>query len=267
MPESAELRKQVEDLALGLALGGDGSQDQWRAAAGRIQREAEQQQNAGVASAAGEVARVLSQNDGDSAGVVEAMLRLQSAVEGEKAGDAATAPADDPELLSDFVMEAREHLSSIEAQALTLERAPSDAEALNSAFRAFHTIKGLAGFLALPHVQEMAHQVEAVLDRARTGELTITTDAIDVILLAADHLSRWTGHVEQRIAGVVSEPPPRDAVLLSRIGAICSSAAEETAPGLVAMARAVESGPTEGGRAPARRPNQRSPAPAHGPWP
>jgi len=242
MPKSAELRTQVEELALGLALGRDGSAEEWGAAAGRIQQEAEQRQAAGVASAAGEVARAISQEGGDSAAVVEAMLRLQQAVDGAAAPDMGKAPAEDPELLTDFVLEAREHLSAIEAQALTLERSPSDGEALNSAFRAFHTIKGLAGFLALPEVQEMAHQVEAVLDRARNGDLTITTGAIDVILQAADYLKRWTEHVEDRVAERTSEPPPRDASLLARIGAICTAVAEENAPDLIAMAKAVDDG-------------------------
>jgi two-component system, chemotaxis family, sensor kinase CheA len=242
MPESAELRKQVEELALGLALGRDGSAEEWRAAARQIQREAEQRQAGGVASAAGEVERAISQQGSESAAVVEAMLRLQEAVDGAAVPDLGKAPAEDPELLSDFVLEAREHLAGIEAQALTLERTPTDGEALNSAFRAFHTIKGLAGFLALPEVQEMAHQVEAVLDRARNGDLTITTDAIDVILEAADHLRQWTIHVEQRVAGHSSEPPARDGALLARIGAICAAVPEETAPDLAAMAKAVESG-------------------------
>jgi two-component system, chemotaxis family, sensor kinase CheA len=242
MPASAELRKQVEELALGLALGRDGSAEEWRAAAGRIQGEAEQGQAHGVASAAGEVERAISEKGSESAAVINAMLRLQEAVDGAAVPDMGMAPAEDPELLSDFVLEAREHLAAIEAQALTLERAPADAEALNSAFRAFHTIKGLAGFLALPEVQEMAHEVEAVLDRARNGDLTITTGAIDVILEAADHLKRWTAHVEQRISGQASEPPPRDGPLLARIGAICTAVAAANAPDLAAMAKAVEEG-------------------------
>ena len=63
---------------------------------------------------------------------------------------------------------------AIEAQVLTIERDPRDAEALNSVFRGFHTIKGLAGFLELWEVQKLAHEVETVLDRARNSQLTIT---------------------------------------------------------------------------------------------
>jgi two-component system, chemotaxis family, sensor kinase CheA len=258
MPESAELRKQVEELALGLALDAEGPTDAWRAAAERIEHEAERCHRSEVASAAGAVQRALAGEGAEAASVIQAMLRLQEAVDGAAAPEPDRPPAEDRELLSDFVLEAREHLASIEAQALTLEREPSDAEALNSAFRAFHTIKGVAGFLELQGVQEMAHEIEAVLDRARTGSLTITTDAIDVILQGADHLRRWVDHVERGVAGQESEPPSRDARLLARIGAICQAEAEETAPGLVAMAKAVEAG-ADAPRPPAASP-ERQPA-------
>ena len=145
------------------------------------------------------------------------------------------------ELVADFVLESREHLATIEAQALTLERDPSDGEALNSAFRGFHTMKGLAGFLELWDIQELAHEVEAVLDRARNGQLVITPPAIDVILQAADHLRRWLNHIETGLAGQTATPPARDADLLARISAICSGPAESSrAVELATLAAAVD---------------------------
>ena len=52
----------------------------------------------------------------------------------------------DPELLSEFFLEAADHLTTIETQLLRLEHEPGDQEAINAIFRGFHTIKGLAGF-------------------------------------------------------------------------------------------------------------------------
>ena len=96
--------------------------------------------------------------------------------------------------MNDFIVESGEHLTNIEAQVLTLERDPYDSEALNSAFRGFHTIKGLAGVQELWDVQKLAHEVEAVLDRARNGELIVASEAIDVILASSDHLRQWLNH-------------------------------------------------------------------------
>jgi len=96
----------------------------------------------------------------------------------------------DPELLGDFVVEAREHLSNIEMRLLSLDQEPGNADALNAIFRGFHTIKGLAGFLNLSAVAEVAHEIETLLDLARTGGLTICSEQIDVILAGSDYLAR-----------------------------------------------------------------------------
>ena len=96
--------------------------------------------------------------------------------------------AQDPELLSDFVLESREHLAAVESLSLALEQDPGNSEALHSIFRAFHTIKGLAGFLELDDIREVSHHVETVLDLARNGNLAMSSHVIDVILESADFL-------------------------------------------------------------------------------
>ncbi len=96
----------------------------------------------------------------------------------------------DPELLGDFVVEAREHLGNIAMRLLALHPDPGNAEALNAIFRGFHTIKGLAGFLNLAALAEVAHEIETLLDQAREGELVITSEHVDVILAGSDYLAR-----------------------------------------------------------------------------
>ena len=131
-------------------------------------------------------------------------------------------PAQDPELLGDFVMESQEHLAGIEAQALTLERNPGDVEALHSVFRGFHTIKGLAGFLELWEVQRISHEVETFLDLARNSQVTITSTSVDLVLRSADYLRKWLAHVAAGLSGAASEPPPPDEALISSIRALAT---------------------------------------------
>src|ERR1041384_1623778 len=50
--------------------------------------------------------------------------------------------ADDPELMTDFLVESREHLSNVESRLMVLERDPKNSDAIHAIFRAFHTIKG-----------------------------------------------------------------------------------------------------------------------------
>src|SRR5271154_3521487 len=104
--------------------------------------------------------------------------------------------AADPELLSDFISESREHLTSIELQLLTLDQDPANSEAIHAIFRGFHTIKGMAGFLDQDAVRDVAHEVETVLDLARNGQLTITGAIIDRILESKDYLNRCLAELE-----------------------------------------------------------------------
>lgn len=104
--------------------------------------------------------------------------------------------ASDPELLNDFILEAREHLTTIELQLLTLDQDPANAEAIHAVFRGFHTIKGMAGFLDLDAVQDVSHEVETILDLARNAQLGITAEVIDAILASKDYLSHWMGELE-----------------------------------------------------------------------
>jgi two-component system, chemotaxis family, sensor kinase CheA len=96
--------------------------------------------------------------------------------------------AQDPELMVDFVMESGEHFAVIEEQLLRLERDPDAEESIHAVFRAFHTIKGLAGFLELHGVRNVAHEVETLLDKVRNKKLTITPKIVDLILESTDYL-------------------------------------------------------------------------------
>jgi two-component system chemotaxis sensor kinase CheA len=123
--------------------------------------------------------------------------------------------AQDPELLEGFVMEANEHLSAIEGHLLVLEKSPSELDAIHAVFRAFHTIKGIAGFLELTRVQAVAHEVETLLDLARNQKVAVTEALIDMVLEAADHLTGEVAIVEAVLAGRKA-PPIRDNTQLLR---------------------------------------------------
>ena len=96
----------------------------------------------------------------------------------------------DPEILAEFVIEANEHLSEAEGHLLALETDPTDKAALGALFRGFHTIKGLAGFLAFPEVERLAHAAEDLLALARDERDRLPAGASDLIFEAADCLQR-----------------------------------------------------------------------------
>jgi two-component system chemotaxis sensor kinase CheA len=118
-------------------------------------------------------------------------LGLATPYQGESVARSQTMCAllsEDPELLTNFLTEAKEHLEGIETRLIHLEQHPEDLEAVNAIFRPFHTIKGVAGFLNLAQVQEMSHEMESLLEDLRSGRLTVSSDLIDTVLAGVDLL-------------------------------------------------------------------------------
>jgi two-component system chemotaxis sensor kinase CheA len=124
----------------------------------------------------------------------------------EEAEESSSPPEDDapmeiqdPDLINDFLEEAREHLASIELNILSLETNPGDQEAINAIFRPFHSIKGVAGFLNLRDIHHLSHEVENLLDEARANRLQVTDDVIDLVLKSTDILKAMMVEVEQSV--------------------------------------------------------------------
>src|ERR1022692_4376769 len=250
MNQPGELRRQIEDMALQLVVGEPENSAQpsaWMPVLERISAIAAREHVESVVSAVavlGETLRALSASGDPSAvssALQEGVAKLQQALESPvpKIDSQEMSLAQDPELMSDFIVESREHLVNIESQVLTLEREPSDSEALNAVFRGFHTIKGLAGFLELWEVQKLAHEVETVLDRARNSQWTNNPAGIDVILASADYLRRWLAHMEAVIHHEASQAPARDESRLCRIARLSSEPGEPAPAGLAALSAAV----------------------------
>lgn len=94
----------------------------------------------------------------------------------------------DPDVLQDFLTESGELLEELESDLVDLEATPQDPELLNQIFRALHTIKGSASFLALTNLVAIAHCSESALNVARNGELVIGKTEMDLLLAAVDVL-------------------------------------------------------------------------------
>lgn len=124
---------------------------------------------------------------------------------------------EDAELLNDFVLEADEHLSSIEERILQLEKDPSLTDAIHAVFRSFHSIKGLAGFLGLGGVQAVAHEVETLLDHARNARVSVDSEIVDLVLEASEYLKEEVACVQAKLAGNPPTPIRNADGLLHRV--------------------------------------------------
>lgn len=120
----------------------------------------------------------------------------------------------DRDLVTLFLEESREYLEQSEAALLVLESNPSDVEACNTVFRAFHTIKGTSAFLGLDVVSELAHWAESLLARVRDGEIRFGGGYADLALRSVDMLKSLIAAVERVRAGGVQPVPPGYAELM-----------------------------------------------------
>ena len=147
----------------------------------------------------------MAKESDNGSGSGESALDLETMFNGESSSD--EADVQDPELLKEFIEEAKEHLSTIELNMLGLETNPGDTEAINTVFRPFHSIKGVAGFLNLTEIHHLSHEVENLLDSARSGKLAITDSVIDIVLGGTDILKGLLEELERGQAGRKESSP------------------------------------------------------------
>lgn len=92
------------------------------------------------------------------------------------------------EFLAVFFEECYEGLSVMESSLLALDAGCADAEAINTIFRAAHSIKGGSATFGLNEISQFTHALETLLDQMRNGRRAVTRDAIDLLLESVDCL-------------------------------------------------------------------------------
>ena len=139
-------------------------------------------------------------------------------------------------LLSDFGAESRDCLEGAEAALLALEHDPANSEAINTVFRAFHTIKGTSAFLGLVRITTFAHSAESLLSAVREGKISFTPACADLALRSADMLKSLLGAIQDAVPGGRMPVPSGHDDLLSALGRLdeieanASAAASRPAP-------------------------------------
>ncbi|PPE74077.1 chemotaxis protein CheA [Solimonas fluminis] len=127
----------------------------------------------------------------------------------------------DDDIKRDFLQEAGELVQRLSEQLIELEKAPGDPELLNAVFRAFHTVKGGAGFLELHPLVELCHVTEDVCNGLRSGQVKLDSTMMDCLLQSLDQ-------VQLMLDAVAKDEPPRaapeDLVDALRTLAACAAA-------------------------------------------
>jgi two-component system, chemotaxis family, sensor kinase CheA len=92
------------------------------------------------------------------------------------------------EIMESFIVESNEILEKLGQDLMALEKDSKNSELHNVIFRAVHTIKGTSSFLGFDRMTQLSHKFEDVLNKIRKGELTVTSDKMDVMFEAYDLL-------------------------------------------------------------------------------
>ncbi|WP_137681676.1 chemotaxis protein CheA [Aurantiacibacter suaedae] len=145
-----------------------------------------------------------------------------------------------------FFDECEESLQAAEAGLDACKAGTQDGETINAIFRAVHSIKGGAGAFGYEALASYTHVFENLLGDVREGTVPVTSDLVDMLLLALDSLR---DHVESVRGGT---PAPDDAAIKARlaeahenVGKDGGAAAAEAAPAASAPEPAAASGSSD----------------------
>jgi two-component system chemotaxis sensor kinase CheA len=131
----------------------------------------------------------------------------------------------DDSILAEFLVDSHEGLDQLDRDFVTLEHDPASREALASAFRALHTVKGTCSFFGFRRLERVAHAGEALLAGLRAGKLALTPAITGGLLAVVDTVRRILAGIEADRR----EPEGDDSALFARLAAWLPAASGERA--------------------------------------
>jgi len=125
----------------------------------------------------------------------------------------------------EFFSEAQEIVETLSRSLLELDASMSagrpDPSQINEAFRAAHTLKGLAGLFGATTLSRLAHRFEDLLDELRLGRRDVDASVLDLLFSAVEVFQQVLASERER-----REPPAAVDELLGRLGTLSKGAAE-----------------------------------------
>lgn len=157
-----------------------------------------------------------------------------------------------------FITEAQEHLDALNRFMLQLENEPQNLDVVTEIFRSAHTLKGMSATMGYDHLTELAHEMENLLEHLRTGDVPVTSMAIDTLFSCFDTLGTIVAAISEDQAEEIDYSSLVNEMHAVIEGAGCqepsstSRSLEACAPG--DKAEAVPESSPEEGRTPVEKP-------------
>jgi len=92
------------------------------------------------------------------------------------------------ELLPFYLDETDEHIAGLNDALLRLEQDPTDAKALQEAFRMFHSIKGASVVMGFGPVNRLTHHLESLYEQLRSKKRSLNRPTLDLTFRCLDEL-------------------------------------------------------------------------------
>src|ERR1700733_3993248 len=128
------------------------------------------------------------------------------------------------EFVEQFLLESRELVEQANADLLAVEENPGDAERLDSAFRAFHTLKGSAGIVDFAAMGRAAHAAEDLLAAVRSGKAAVARELVSNCLACLDLIQQWLDAMQ--INGDIPAKADAEAdAIVARLGTLSARSA------------------------------------------
>jgi two-component system, chemotaxis family, sensor kinase CheA len=129
------------------------------------------------------------------------------------------------EIIAEFLVESHENLDQLDSDLVALEQDPTSRELLGGVFRTIHTIKGTTGFLGFGHLEALTHAGESLLSKLRDGELRLTAEITDALLMTVDAVRALLAAIE----ATGQEGDPNHAALIATLTRLQQGGAEPAA--------------------------------------
>ncbi|MFC3580943.1 chemotaxis protein CheA [Sphingomonas hylomeconis] len=122
------------------------------------------------------------------------------------------------DLLPHFLVEARELIAQAEDDLTALARDGGDGAAMDSAFRAIHTLKGSVAIFDMAAAGRALHAAEDLLERMRAGTKTLTAADLATLVALIDQTDTWIDAMAQHGALPDSADAAADALIAGMAG-------------------------------------------------
>src|SRR5699024_10190968 len=85
-----------------------------------------------------------------------------------------------------FIDESTEHMDTLYAQLLELEKQPNEKYIIEEVFRAAHTLKGMSATMGFDDLAQLTHKLENVFDGIQYDKIQVQTEMMDHSFHAVD---------------------------------------------------------------------------------